>query len=54
MKCGFTPVILLEDPMKGEIRLLRGRLKFEGGKHSAPFPSAIIVFRPRGYELRGA
>ena len=30
--------------MKGEIRLLRGRLKFEGAKHNAPFPSAVVVF----------
>ena len=28
-----------------EIRLLRGRLTFEGGRHPAPFPSAIVVFR---------
>ena len=40
--------------MKGEIRLLRGRLRFEGGKHSAPFPSAIVVFRPSGQVLRAA
>jgi phage N-6-adenine-methyltransferase len=40
--------------MKGEIRLLRGRLRFEGGKYSAPFPSAIIVFRPSGHVLRAA
>lgn len=32
--------------MKGEIRFLQGRLRFEGGQHSAPFPSAIVVFRP--------
>lgn len=30
--------------MKGEITFLRGRLKFGNAKHSAPFPSAIIVF----------
>lgn len=29
-----------------EIRYLRGRLKFGGGKNSAPFPSAVLVFRP--------
>ena len=29
-----------------EIRFLRGRLKFGGGKDSAPFPSMIVVFRP--------
>lgn len=27
-----------------EIRFIRGRLKFGGGKNSAPFPSAIVVF----------
>ena len=32
--------------IKGEIRCLRGRLKFGGCKNSAPFPSAIVVFRP--------
>ena len=31
--------------MKGEIRFLKGRIEFEGGEHSAPFPSAVIVFR---------
>lgn len=31
--------------MKGEIRFLRGRLKFGGGKDSAPFPSAVVVFK---------
>jgi len=30
--------------MKGEIRFIRGRLKFGDGKNSAPFPSAIIIF----------
>lgn len=32
--------------MKGEIRFVRGRLKFGGHKNSAPFPSAVVVFRP--------
>lgn len=33
-------------PREGvEIRFLRGRLKFVGAKHGAPFPSAIVVFR---------
>jgi len=31
---------------RGEVRLLRGRLKFRGSKTSAPFPSAVVVFRP--------
>mgnify|MGYP001580132719 CR=1 FL=1 len=30
--------------MKGEIRFLRGRLKFGGAKNSAPFPSMIVIF----------
>lgn len=28
-----------------EIRFIKGRLKFNDGKGSAPFPSAIVVFR---------
>lgn len=32
--------------MKGEIVFVRGRLKFGGSKDSAPFPSAIVIFRP--------
>lgn len=31
--------------MKGEIRFIRGRLKFGDSKNSAPFPSAIVIFR---------
>jgi phage N-6-adenine-methyltransferase len=31
--------------MKGEIRFIRGRLKFGGQKNSAPFPSAVVIFR---------
>lgn len=38
--------------MKHEIRLLKGRLKFGGGKNSAPFPSAVIVMRPIGFVLK--
>lgn len=29
----------------GEIRFIKGRLKFVGAESSAPFPSAIVVFR---------
>lgn len=29
----------------GEIRFIRGRLKFGGSKNSAPFPSMVVVFR---------
>ena len=31
--------------LKAEIRFIKGRLKFEGAKHNAPFPSAIVIFR---------
>lgn len=31
--------------MKGEVRFIRGRLKFGGHKNAAPFPSAIVIFR---------
>ena len=30
-----------------EIRFIRGRLKFDEHKNSAPFPSAIVIFRPK-------
>lgn len=32
--------------MKGDITFVRGRLKFSG-KGTAPFPSAVVVFRPQ-------
>jgi site-specific DNA-methyltransferase (adenine-specific) len=32
--------------INGEIRLIKGRLKFGDAKNSAPFPSAIVIFRP--------
>lgn len=28
-----------------EVRLLKGRIKFEGAKHGAPFPSMLVVYR---------
>ena len=28
----------------GEIRFIRGRLKFGGSKNSAPFPSMVVIF----------
>lgn len=34
--------------MKGEIKFIRGRLKFGGHKNSAPFPSALVIFRGAG------
>lgn len=33
--------------MQGEIRFIRGRLKFGGHKNNAPFPSALVIFRPK-------
>lgn len=29
-----------------EIRFIKGRLRFGGAKNSAPFPSAIVIFKP--------
>ena len=31
--------------MQGEIRFLRGRIRFVGAEANAPFPSAIVIFR---------
>lgn len=28
-----------------EVRFIKGRLKFGGSKNSAPFPSAVVIFR---------
>ena len=36
-----------EYAVKGEIRFIRGRLKFGDSKNSAPFPSALVIFRSR-------
>lgn len=33
---------------KGEIRFIRGRLYFDDSGARAPFPSMIVIFRPRG------
>lgn len=32
---------------KGEIRFPVGRLNFDDGENAAPFPCAIVIFRPR-------
>ena len=32
--------------LKGHIEFIKGRLKFEGAKSSAPFPSMIVTFKP--------
>jgi phage N-6-adenine-methyltransferase len=34
--------------VQGEVRFIRGRLKFGGAPYNAPFPSALIIFRPPG------
>jgi phage N-6-adenine-methyltransferase len=34
-----------EHAAHGEVRFLRGRLKFGDAENSAPFPSALVVFR---------
>lgn len=31
-----------------EVRFIKGRLKFGGAKNSAPFPSALVIFRRAG------
>lgn len=31
--------------VKGEIRFIKGRIKFGGSKGNAPFPSVIVIFR---------
>lgn len=36
-----------EYAMHGDITFVRGRLKFGGGKNSAPFPSAVVVFHAK-------
>ena len=39
-----------DDVMKAsEIRFIRGRLRFGNMRNGAPFPSAIVVFRPMGH-----
>ena len=32
---------------KAEVRFLRGRLKFGNSKNNAPFPSMVVVFKPK-------
>lgn len=31
--------------MQGEVRFIRGRLKFGGHNNSAPFPSAVVIYK---------
>ena len=54
--CGATVVCLVpvrtdtawwhEFAMQGEVRFIRGRLRFGSAKTNAPFPSAVVIFRP--------
>jgi site-specific DNA-methyltransferase (adenine-specific) len=37
--------------MKAEVTFIRGRLKFNNHKNSAPFPSAIVKFYPKENKL---
>ena len=34
-----------------ETRFVRGRLKFGGSKNSAPFPSMVVIFKPKDAEV---
>ena len=36
---------------KAEVRFVKGRLKFGGSKNSAPFPSMVVIFRPKAMEM---
>jgi phage N-6-adenine-methyltransferase len=40
--------------VKGEITFIKGRLKFGDAKNSAPFPSAVVIFRPTVSEALNA
>ena len=33
--------------IRGEVRFIKGRLKFGASKNSAPFPSAVIIFKEK-------
>jgi phage N-6-adenine-methyltransferase len=32
--------------LRGDVRFIRGRVRFNDGRGPAPFPSAIVIFRP--------
>ena len=39
---------------RAEVRFIKGRLKFGGSKNSAPFPSMVVIFRPKAsVEMEG-
>lgn len=37
-----------DECMRGEVRFIRGRPRFNNGKHGLPFPLAIVIFRKDG------
>lgn len=39
-----------DSAVKGEVRFIKGRLKFGSAKANAPFPSAVVVYRPQAQE----
>ena len=39
--------------LQGEIHFIKGRLKFGAAKDPAPFPSAVVVFRPNLHDVFG-
>jgi phage N-6-adenine-methyltransferase len=38
--------------LQGEIRFIRGRVKFQGADATAPFPSAIVILRDQWWKRR--
>jgi len=40
--------------LRGEIRFIKGRLKFGGHKNAAPFPSMVVVFNSPALARRDA
>jgi hypothetical protein len=49
---GCDSRVIFHYAMKGEIRFLRGRLKFGDAEANAPFPSVVVVFRPWEFCLK--
>ena len=39
------------EPHAAAIRFIRGRIRFEGARHSAPFPSVIVIFKTPAKEI---
>jgi len=51
--CGLTNTAYFHDHIYQqpcvEVSFIRGRLRFGGSKKDAPFPSMVVIFRPRWY-----